>query len=124
MYYTTSAGWVTMTNADLMVSTYLTNQPQAVGNSDGAPKEFALHQNFPNPFNPSTLIKYQLPFATHVTLKLFDMLGREVTTLVDETKPAGEYATRLDARSLSSGVYFYRMSAGSFTDSKKLVLLK
>jgi subtilisin family serine protease len=88
------------------------------------PAAFALHQNYPNPFNPSTFIQYYLPKTCHVTLKMFDILGREVATLVDEQKPAGAYQVTFDGRSLSSGIYFYRLQAGSFTETKKLVLLK
>ena len=75
------------------------------------PSIFALHQNYPNPFNPLTTIRYELPKTCHATLKIFDMLGREVAVLVDEQKPAGIYQVTFDAHSLSSGIYFYRLSA-------------
>lgn len=89
-----------------------------------APKEFALLQNYPNPFNPSTTIKYNLPIDAHVTLKLYDVLGRKVLTLVDEQAKGGYHSVTLDGSSLSSGVYFYRMQAGAFAQTKKLLLLR
>jgi len=88
------------------------------------PQHFSLEQNYPNPFNPSTTISYQFPTQSHVTLKVYDVLGHEVATLLNEEKPAGAYTVRWDANGVASGVYFYRMSAGSFVDVKKLVLLK
>jgi parallel beta-helix repeat protein len=88
------------------------------------PNEFALLQNYPNPFNPLTTIKYNLPTDSRVTLKLYDVLGREVLTIVDQQEQAGYHSTTLDASRLSSGVYFYRLQAGVFTQTKKLVLLR
>jgi minor extracellular serine protease Vpr len=88
------------------------------------PQSFAVHQNFPNPFNPSTTIRYQLPEQSEVTLKIMDILGNEVSTLVNEVKPAGNYEFTLNASGLSSGVYFYRLNAGSFTSVRKMTLLK
>jgi hypothetical protein len=88
------------------------------------PIAFALHQNYPNPFNPSTTIKYELPVDTHVTLNVFDILGREVLTLTDENKQAGYHRTELNATSFASGVYFYRLQAGTFSQTNKLILLR
>ncbi|MDL1891944.1 T9SS type A sorting domain-containing protein [Sphingobacteriales bacterium CHB3] len=88
------------------------------------PTEFVLLQNYPNPFNPSTTIKYNLPIDAHVTLKLYDVLGREVLTLIDEQAEGGYHSATLDASRLSSGVYFYRMQAGAFSQTKKLLLLR
>jgi CubicO group peptidase (beta-lactamase class C family) len=88
------------------------------------PERFQLLQNYPNPFNPSTTIKFELPHASRVNLKVFNTLGQEVATLVNETKAAGTYTVEFDARSLASGVYFYRLETGSFVQTKKLVLLK
>ncbi len=99
------------------------------------PKEFALHQNYPNPFNPNTTIRFEIPKESYVTLKIYNILGQEVTTLVDEKKEAGVYNLAFDIRNsnleLSSGVYFYRLEATwlidprkSFIDVKKLILLK
>jgi predicted esterase len=86
------------------------------------PKYFALAQNYPNPFNPSTVIEYDLPKNTHIRLLLFDVLGRQVRTLVDEEKPAGIYRVKFDATDLPSGVYLYRLQADGFTQTKKLIL--
>ncbi len=88
------------------------------------PKEFTLGQNYPNPFNPSTEIRYQLPTPEWVTLKVFDILGQLVVTLMDEVKPRGEYTAVWDAQGMPSGVYFYRLTAGTFTDTKKMLLLR
>ncbi len=88
------------------------------------PSEFKLEQNYPNPFNPSTVISYQLAVSSNVSLKVYDMLGREVATLVDEFKPAGSYEATFDAGSLSSGVYLYKLTTGDFIQTKKLILMK
>lgn len=89
-----------------------------------APKEFSLGQNFPNPFNPSTSIQYNVKEASQVTLKVYDMIGNEVAILVNEVKPAGSYTVSFDASQLSSGVYLYKMTAGNFVQTRKLVLMK
>jgi len=88
------------------------------------PKQFALFNNYPNPFNPSTVIKYSIPEDGFVELKIFDILGRELRTLVSEDKNAGTYETRFDANGLASGIYFYRLRSGGKTAVKKLMLLK
>ena len=88
------------------------------------PLTFELFQNFPNPFNPSTTIKYHLPKDGFVTLKIFDILGREIKTLVNEQKSAGRYEVNFNAASLASGVYIYRMEADDFNSVRKLLLLK
>jgi parallel beta-helix repeat protein len=88
------------------------------------PSVYALSQNYPNPFNPTTTITYQLQKSGYVSLKVYDMLGREVVTLVNGNKQPGSYSAIFDASRLSSGTYIYRLQAGSFTETKKLVLLK
>jgi hypothetical protein len=90
------------------------------------PVEYSLMQNYPNPFNPSTVIKYSVKENSHVILKIFDMLGREVSTLLDEEKPAGTYSITFDAArsGLSSGTYFYTIKAGDFVQTKKMLLIK
>ena len=93
-------------------------------NNNEIPVEYALNQNYPNPFNPSTTIRYALPRSSNVTLKIYDMLGNEVKTVVNEFKTAGNYSVNFDASSLSSGVYFYKIVAGDFTDAKKMTLVK
>jgi hypothetical protein len=86
--------------------------------------EYKLFQNYPNPFNPATMISWQSPVSSHQTLKIYDILGNEVTTLVDEYREAGRYTLNFDASRLSSGVYIYRITAGEFTDVKKMALVK
>jgi hypothetical protein len=88
------------------------------------PAIFALQQNFPNPFNPATTIKYQLPEDAKVTIKIFDILSREVFTLIDRFEQAGYKQVQLDASHLACGVYFYKMQAGNFTSIRKFVLLQ
>jgi hypothetical protein len=89
-----------------------------------APQEFSLAQNTPNPFNPSTMVSYQLPVASAVKLTVYDMLGREVATLVNEMKDAGSYSVRFDGAGFSSGAYIYRLEAGSFVQTKRMLLVK
>ena len=87
-----------------------------------------LYQNYPNPFNPTTTIKYSIPKLSFVTIKIYDVLGSEAATLVNEEKPAGTYELNWNASStaggLPSGVYFYRLSAGNYVETKKMILLK
>jgi len=85
---------------------------------------FNLHQNYPNPFNPSTTISYSVPELSFVTLKVYDVLGNEILTLVNEEIPIGSYEVEFSATVLPSGIYFYRLQAGSFVETKKMVLLK
>jgi exopolysaccharide biosynthesis protein len=88
------------------------------------PDNYSLTQNYPNPFNPTTTINYSIPKTSLVTIRVYDILGREVETLVNEEKMAGSYRVMFNAASLASGIYFYRMQAGSFVSAKKLILLK
>ncbi len=96
----------------------------AVHEADAAPREFALEQNYPNPFNPTTVISYRLSAVSKVSLKVYDILGREIATLVDEEMNAGVHEASFDASRLASGIYFYQLKAGDFLATKKLVLLK
>jgi hypothetical protein len=96
----------------------------SVDGADGLPHEFRLSQNYPNPFNPVTIIQYELSNEVQVILKVYNVLGREVTTLVDETQQAGLYHVQFDGAGLASGVYFYRLSTSGFVQTKKLVLLR
>jgi hypothetical protein len=89
-----------------------------------APKEFALEQNYPNPFNPTTAISYQLSANSFTTLKIYDALGREAATLVNEVKEAGYYSAQFDGTKLSSGMYYARLSSNGKTQIRKIVLLK
>ena len=88
------------------------------------PSEYVLEQNFPNPFNPSTTIKYSIPENSFVTLSVFNSLGEKVAVLVSEMKEAGFYETKLDASNLSSGIYFYTLSTDNYFSTKKMILLK
>jgi hypothetical protein len=102
--------------------------------NENLPTEFSLSQNYPNPFNPSTTLSFAISHSSMVTLKVYDILGREVATLVNEEKPAGEYeimfsveggsASGGNASSLSSGIYFYQLKAGEYIQTKKMILTK
>ncbi|MBK7258014.1 MAG: T9SS type A sorting domain-containing protein [Ignavibacteriae bacterium] len=89
-----------------------------------SPKEFLIDQNFPNPFNPSTTIRYGLPNRSHVTLLVFNTLGQQVSILQNGDQEAGYHEVRFDGANLPSGVYFYRMQTGSFTETKKFLLVR
>jgi len=99
---------------------------QAVTNesSSDLPKTVSLDQNYPNPFNPSTVIRYQLPNNNRVNLQVFDMLGREIATLVDEPKSAGHHSVTFNAENLASGIYIYRLKTGSTVITKQFTLIK
>ena len=88
------------------------------------PYKSELQQNYPNPFNPSTTITFSLSRPGFTTLKLFDMVGREVATLISQNLPAGLHRTKWDASKLTSGIYFYRLQVGAFSQTKKFVLLR
>jgi len=88
------------------------------------PEKFSLEQNYPNPFNPSTIIRYSIPESGKVTIKIYNTIGKEMTTLVNENKQPGNYEIRYDASKLSSGVYFYKIESGRFIETKKMILLK
>jgi TctA family transporter len=87
------------------------------------PDKLKLDQNYPNPFNPTTKISWQSSISGRHTLKIYDVLGNLVATLVDEDRPAGNYDITFDASSLSSGVYFYKLQIGSYIETKKMILL-
>jgi hypothetical protein len=96
----------------------------SVENNDESIQTFQLFQNYPNPFNPGTTISYQLPVSSYVTIKVFDLLGREIKTLVNEEKPSGTYKIDFDAKSLASGIYYYRITVGDYSQTKKMIYLK
>lgn len=123
-------GYIKVSNAlntkvfDISRSTFTILEPVDVKEELIVPSKYQLFQNYPNPFNPTTIIKYTIPEANHVILKVFNMLGTEIITLVNEYQNSGVYEVQFDARNLSSGVYLYKIQAGKFVDSKKLLLLK
>ena len=88
------------------------------------PETFVLFQNYPNPFNLTTIIKYEIPKSSFVTLKVYNIAGQLIATLVDGQKSAGRYAVKWNAANVSSGVYIYRITAGDFSDVKKSIILK
>jgi GH35 family endo-1,4-beta-xylanase len=105
-------------------ATFTTGQITSVEESAEIPSEFELSQNYPNPFNPSTTLHYTIGSPQHVRLTIYDILGNEVTTLVDERKAAGQYRVTFDANGLASGVYLIRLSAGPFVAMKKAILVR
>jgi len=108
--------------------------PPAVDDDPNTLNEFSLSQNYPNPFNPSTTIKYSIPVETrrpttagspqNVILKIYDILGREIATLVNRKQKAGNYEVQFNAKDLTSGIYFYKLQSGNFVESRKMLLLK
>jgi len=99
--------------------------PEAVGKwASALPVAFALKQNYPNPFNPSTTIEHVLPVASDVRLSVYDLLGREVSVLVNGRMDAGVHEVRFDGSGLSSGVYLYRLTAGSFVETRKMIVVR
>jgi C1A family cysteine protease len=94
------------------------------GNANSMPGKYLLFQNYPNPFNPSTTIKYQIADYSFVTIRVYDILGEEITTLINDWKPAGNYKISFDANNLSSGIYIYQLRAGSYSETKKMLLVK
>ena len=95
-----------------------------VGDDELLVNEFKLYNNYPNPFNPSTKIKYQVPSISDVTIRIYDVLGNEIETLVNQEKTAGTYEVEFNSEGISSGIYLYKITAGDFTQTKKMILLK
>ena len=100
---------------------WVTNVNEVSGN---IPEVYGLEQNYPNPFNPNTSIQFRIPENSFVSLKIYDMLGKEVGTLLNEEKDVGMYKVNFDASNLSSGIYFYSLKAGNFVQTKKMILMK
>jgi hypothetical protein len=113
-------------HADMMDTVYNTEVVVGIEDfmSNVIPTKFSLTQNYPNPFNPSTKIRYSVPELSFVTLKVYDVLGSEVITLVNEEKLIGSYEVEWNATALPSGIYFYRLNAGNYIETKKMILLK
>ncbi|RPI05402.1 MAG: T9SS C-terminal target domain-containing protein [Ignavibacteriae bacterium] len=130
--FNTNASTKSLKLTDVKVDTTSASIPVGVKESEdlSIPTEYMLAQNYPNPFNPTTTIQYEIPMTSHVSLTIYDMLGRAVATLVNQTQSASRYTVQFDAGRMSSGVYFYRIDARSengtkdFTSVKKLVLMK
>jgi hypothetical protein len=131
--------WTNLTNSQLLVlvdignngiiddTLSLVNQVTGIDNDQGSlvsPDSYNLEQNYPNPFNPSTKISWQSPVSSHQTLKVYDVLGNEVATLVDEFREAGRFEVTFDGSNLASGMYLYRLQAGSFIETRKMILIK
>jgi hypothetical protein len=107
-YNPTTTGFITQVN----------DEPDVI------PTVYNLFQNYPNPFNPSTIISFSIPASSFVTIRIFDVLGSEVANLVNEEKSAGNYEITFDSKGLSSGVYLYKIQAGKFVETKKMILLR
>ncbi|MBK9737118.1 MAG: T9SS type A sorting domain-containing protein [Saprospiraceae bacterium] len=129
--YTITVNGVSDLSGNLISINHNTSEytvPASNTDDEKIPTEFLLSQNYPNPFNPSTVIKYQLPVTSQISIKVFDLLGNEVSTLVDEFKQAGIYEVQFNTSSssgeLASGVYIYRIQTNEFTETRKMVLLK
>ena len=128
----TTDNWLTVTGqtsfGDLVISDADDAGTLPVEDNTVIASCYELLQNYPNPFNPSTIISWQSPVGSHQTIKVFDVLGNEVATLVDEYKPAGSYEVEFNPGSSiknpSSGIYFYQLSAGEFIQTKKMIYLK
>jgi len=128
IYLTDDTGgnpWDTLPSYFEDMCNYIINGASSVEKINSTvPVEFELSQNYPNPFNPTTIINFSVPKTGFVTIKVYDLLGREVSKLVNENKPAGNYSVEFNAAKLVSGVYFYRIQAGEFIQTKKLLYLK
>jgi len=130
--------WTDLTNSQLIVyvdegndgtiddSIFVQNQATSIDDQGSllTPNSYNLAQNFPNPFNPTTTIQYSIPQRSNVTLKVYDVLGNEIAALVNEAKDRGVYSVNFDASQLASGIYLYRIQAGSFVETKKMILMK
>jgi hypothetical protein len=125
---TQKASWITQRNQEYATIAAEMGDPVAVHEPASVPATFRLDQNYPNPFNPTTIISYNLPTSSLVTIKVYDVLGRELKTLINERQVAGEHSVRFDGSGLPSGVYFYRTEAVSvgerIVDVKKMLLVK
>jgi hypothetical protein len=107
-----------------MSGTVIVTPAVSVDENKNVVKEFKLDQNYPNPFNPSTSIKFQIPSSGFVSLKVYDLLGREVSTLISEYKSAGNYEIEFSASELTSGIYVYQLRADNFIQTRKMILLR
>jgi hypothetical protein len=120
--YTNPSDSVNFTTASIIEAELTPASAEQINNI--LPQNFQLEQNYPNPFNPSTRIRYSIPEASFASIKVYDMLGKEVATLVNEEQSAGNYEVDFDATGLSSGIYFYKLQAGNFIETRKMTILK
>ena len=114
VYHYPDTGWVIMNVLPPVMNVENENKPQS----------YKLAQNYPNPFNPLTKIMYQIPEANLVTIKVYDVLGNEIETLVNEEKNAGSYKVDFNGSALTSGIYYYRIITGNFSQTRKMALIK
>jgi hypothetical protein len=114
----------TQITCGFLADTLIHSVVSAVVEQSGPPSAYSLEQNYPNPFNPNTVIGYQLSVASQADLRVYDMLGREVAVLVNGVQPAGFHSVTFGATGLASGVYLYRLRAGEYVGTRKLVLLR
>ena len=126
LYSTTDLGaiWVGTNGANKRLYFNRMNAAVGISNNDIVPSKYILSQNYPNPFNPSTNINFEIPKNEFVTLKVFDNLGKEIQTLVSGEIKAGSYNYTFYAANISSGVYYYKITAGNFAAVKKMILIK
>lgn len=117
-------GYAVSSNGNIIKLADTLNILTGVNSNNNFPNKYSLSQNYPNPFNPSTNISFSVPQSSSVKISVFDLLGRELSTPVNEFKQAGNYEITFDAGRLGSGVYYYRMTAGDFTDTKKMIVIK
>jgi len=103
---------------------YRKDEVSGIKTKEAFPNNFILYQNHPNPFNPITIIKYKVPEFSYLTIKVYDVLGNEIASLVNEEKPAGSYEVEFNGTTFPSGIYFYQLQLGNFWDTKKMVLIK
>ncbi|GJQ41241.1 MAG: hypothetical protein JETCAE03_07390 [Ignavibacteriaceae bacterium] len=107
-----------------MTGAIVVRNPVGVNDDETIVNQFKLEQNFPNPFNPSTIINYSVPVTAFVTLKVYDILGNEIAVLVNETKQAADYQINFNASELKSGIYFYQLRSGSLVETQKMTLIR
>ena len=124
-------GYIIFQNPDGFIVAFIANnlhvyytKAVSVNNTNQNVNTFSLSQNYPNPFNPSTTIEYSIPKTLFVVLKIYDILGREITTLVKQEEKSGNYKVKFNGSQYNSGIYFYKLQAGSFSQTKKLILVK
>jgi len=121
-FFDSSQSWGT--TSDYPIKLIIERDLTGIGEENSTINDYALYQNYPNPFNPATTIEFYLPHSSFVTLKVFDSIGKEVASLINESKSIGHHKIQFDASNLSSGIYFYELKANDFVSTKKLLLVK